>query len=98
MLVAQVIGNIEIGNAKEVFWEIISVDQHGTAKIQRSNAGELTAEDATSVWPPPGRPARTPKKINSPTQKPLMVTLRWSCSARSEPICWSTVSSSRARA
>ena len=61
MLVAQVIGNVQIGNAKEVFWEIISVDQHGTAKIQRSNAGELIAEDATSVWPTPGRPARTPK-------------------------------------
>jgi hypothetical protein len=36
---AQVLGKVQIRNAKEVFWEIVSVDQHGTAIIQRRKAG-----------------------------------------------------------
>jgi hypothetical protein len=35
---AQVFGKIQIRNAKEVIWEIVSVDQHGTAIIQRHKA------------------------------------------------------------
>jgi hypothetical protein len=36
---AQVLGKVQIRNAKEVFWEIVSVDQHGTAIIQHRKAG-----------------------------------------------------------
>ena len=35
---AQVIGKVQIRNTKEGFWEIVSVDQHGTPIIQRRNA------------------------------------------------------------
>jgi hypothetical protein len=35
---AQVIGKVQIPNAKEVFWEIVSVDQHGTPITQRRKA------------------------------------------------------------
>jgi hypothetical protein len=37
-LAAQVIGKVQIRNAKEVFWEIVSLDQHGTPIIQRRKA------------------------------------------------------------
>jgi hypothetical protein len=36
---AQVLGKIQIRNAKEVIWEIVSVDQHGTPRVQRRKAG-----------------------------------------------------------
>jgi hypothetical protein len=36
---AQVLGKVQIRNAREVIWEIVSVDQHGTAIIQRPKAG-----------------------------------------------------------
>ena len=36
---AQVPGKVQIRNAKEMIWEIVSVDRHGTAIIQRSKAG-----------------------------------------------------------
>ena len=35
---AQVLGKVQIRNAKEVFWDIVSVDQHGTPIIQRPKA------------------------------------------------------------
>ena len=61
---AQVLGKVQIRNAKEVLWQIVSVDRHGRAIIQLSKAGnqrpgELIAEGAASGWPAPGRPART---------------------------------------
>jgi hypothetical protein len=37
---AQVLGKVQIRNAKEVFWEIVSVDQHGTPIIQRRKASD----------------------------------------------------------
>jgi hypothetical protein len=39
MLGAQVIGKVQVRNAKEVFWEIVSVDQHVTPMIQHPKAG-----------------------------------------------------------
>jgi hypothetical protein len=33
------LGKVQIQNAKEVIWEIVSVDRHGTAIIQRFKAG-----------------------------------------------------------
>jgi hypothetical protein len=33
------LGKVQIQNAKEVIWEIVSVDRHGTGIIQRSKAG-----------------------------------------------------------
>jgi hypothetical protein len=32
------VGKVQIGHAKEMFWEIASVDQHGTPIIQRRKA------------------------------------------------------------
>jgi len=39
-LCAQVIGKVQIRNAKEVFWEIVSVDQPSTPIIQRRKASK----------------------------------------------------------
>jgi hypothetical protein len=39
---AQVIGKVQIRNAKEVFWEIASVDQHGTPIMQRKRLSKGT--------------------------------------------------------
>jgi hypothetical protein len=48
---AQVLVKVQIRNAKEVIWEILAVDQHGTAMAQRSTAGNKRAAlDAANEW------------------------------------------------
>jgi len=37
------LGKVQIRKAKEVIWEILAVDQHGIAMIQRSKAGNKRA-------------------------------------------------------
>ena len=39
-LCAQVIGKVQIRNAKEVFWEIVSVDQHPASQRQQETPEE----------------------------------------------------------
>ena len=39
---AQVPGEVQLQNAKEVLWNIVSLDEHCTVIIQRSRAGKLT--------------------------------------------------------
>jgi hypothetical protein len=53
---------VQIQNAKEVIWEIVSVDRHNPAfQGPQPTTVELIAEGATSVWPASGRLARTRK-------------------------------------
>ena len=40
---AHVLGKVQIRNAKEVIWDIVSVYQHGTATIQRRKAANKRA-------------------------------------------------------
>jgi hypothetical protein len=41
-LCAQVLGKVQIRNTKEVFWEIVSVDQHGKPITQRRKASKAS--------------------------------------------------------
>jgi hypothetical protein len=46
-----VLGKVQIRNAKKVIWQILALDQRGTALIQRSKAGNKRAAlDAANEW------------------------------------------------
>ena len=58
---------------KSVFLDYWIVCALAENRNPATNAGELIAEGATSVWPAPGPNPLEPAKVNSPTQKPVIL-------------------------